>query len=375
MSSDITTLDLFAGAGGLSAGLVQADRRFRTVRAVESDIAAAATFDANHGAGSTYAGSIETWLAEEEVPEVDLVVGGPPCQGFSALNRARVGSERNGLWERYAETLVRARPKWFVMENVPQFLHSAELEAFRLSTLPGQDLAEWTLEAKVLIASEHGAPQRRRRAVVIGYRKDVARPLWPVATHLAGHQRTVREALVGINPEVTRVDLPERTTIFRDRELPGAFTSRELHVTRKYEEKSLLRFGHIPEGGNRHDLPDELKAPCWLGHSSGSGDVMGRLRLDQPSVTIRTEFFKPEKGRYLHPFEHRAITHHEAARLQGFPDNYLWVGTKLQIARQIGNAVPLALGKALGEVLSAAYQSSTTGEAAARDGAGQLELI
>lgn len=80
---------------------------------------------------------------------------------------------------------------------------------------------------------------------------------------------------------------------------------------------------------------------------------MGRLNWDRPSVTIRTEFFKPEKGRYLHPTEHRAITHFEAARIQGFPDDYLWVGSKTEIARQIGNAVPLALGAALGRTIAA----------------------
>lgn len=81
---------------------------------------------------------------------------------------------------------------------------------------------------------------------------------------------------------------------------------------------------------------------------------MGRLHWDRPSVTIRTEFFKPEKGRYLHPTAHRAITHHEAARLQGFPDDYLWIGSKVEIARQIGNAVPVALGRALGATIAQA---------------------
>ena len=93
----------------------------RTVRAVENDIAAAATFEMNHGAGVVYAGGIEALArADEDVPEVDLVVGGPPCQGFSQLNRGKVGVERNALWEKYAETIARAKPKWFVMENVPK---------------------------------------------------------------------------------------------------------------------------------------------------------------------------------------------------------------------------------------------------------------
>nr|WP_283793643.1 DNA cytosine methyltransferase [Gulosibacter molinativorax] len=94
-----------------------------------------------------------------------------------------------------------------------------------------------------------------------------------------------------------------------------------------------------------------MKAPCWRKHTSGSGDVMGRLHADRPSVTIRTEFFKPEKGRYLHPTENRAITHYEAALLQGFPDNHRFVGSKTAIARQIGNAVPIPLGKAIAQQL------------------------
>jgi site-specific DNA-cytosine methylase len=101
---------------------------------------------------------------------------------------------------------------------------------------------------------------------------------------------------------------------------------------RDYATESLERFGYIPEGGNRFNLPDRLKAPCWVNDKSGSGDVMGRMHWDKPSVTIRTEFFKPEKGDYLHPTEHRAITHLEAAKLQGFPDDRLWVGSKAAIA-------------------------------------------
>ena len=99
------------------------------------------------------------------------------------------------------------------------------------------------------------------------------------------------------------------------------------------------------------DLPLELLAPCWVNHTTGSGDVMGRLHWDRPSVTIRTEFFKPEKGRYLHPEADRAITHLEAARLQGFSDEHLWVGSKTSIAKQIGNAVPKWLGEAIARSL------------------------
>lgn len=92
---------------------------------------------------------------------------------------------------------------------------------------------------------------------------------------------------------------------------------------------------------------EPLSTKSWDSHNTGTGDVMGRLRLGEPSVTIRTEFYKPEKGRYLHPEQHRPITHFEAARIQGFPLGFRWCGTKTEIATQIGNAVPIPLGKAI----------------------------
>jgi DNA (cytosine-5)-methyltransferase 1 len=348
----ITSIDLFAGAGGLTAGLHMGSRRIRTVRAVEHDFAAAATFEANHGRGLVYAGGIEEWLRDEEVPEVDLVVGGPPCQGFSQLNRKRVGSERNALWEKYAETIARAKPKWFVMENVSTFLNAPEYLQFLELTEPGGPLADWSLDARVLVAADYGAAQMRKRTVVLGHRRDVVAPGFPIPTHDRRGHATVAEALDGVRKAVTAIELPRKTTAFAEHTLPGVFRSDELHLTRDYEERSQRRFRAIPAGGNRFDLPEDLKTPGWRKHTSGSGDVMGRLVWDRPSVTIRTEFFKPEKGRYLHPTEHRAITHFEAARIQGFPDDYRWVGSKVDIARQIGNAVPLALGRALGQAIA-----------------------
>jgi DNA (cytosine-5)-methyltransferase 1 len=121
----------------------------------------------------------------------------------------------------------------------------------------------------------------------------------------------------------------------------------DLHFTRNPTAVSLKRYKAVPPGGNRFDLqrnaPDITPA-CWIRKTSGGTDLFGRLWWDKPSVTIRTEFFKPEKGRYLHPVQHRPITHREAARLMGFPDTFKFFGSKTEIARQIGNAVcpPLA---------------------------------
>lgn len=362
MSGHITSLDLFAGAGGLTAGLHASSSAFDTLRAVEHDIAAAATFEANHGNNIVYAGSIEDWLTDDNVPTVDLVVGGPPCQGFSRLNRARVGLERNMLWQRYAETLVRAQPKWFVMENVAAFMSTPEFQELSSWARPGGALADWSIDVRILTSSDYGSAQRRQRAVVLGTHRDLPPLRWPAPLSTSEPTRTVRHAIDDLRGKATGIDLPDRKRVFQGLELPGAFRTDELHLTRRFTPLSKERFKAIPEGGNRFNLPEHLKSPCWIAHTSGSGDVMGRLHWNKPSVTIRTEFFKPEKGRYLHPEEDRSITHHEAARLQGFPDDYLWVGSKGDIARQIGNAVPLEMARALGRsILNAAGHCDTRG--------------
>ena len=125
-----------------------------------------------------------------------------------------------------------------------------------------------------------------------------------------------------------------------------------LHFGRTPTEKSLQRYQAVPPGGNRFDLQKnapELTPDCWIRKTSGGTDLFGRLWWDRPSVTIRTEFFKPEKGRYLHPDQHRPITHREAARLMGFPDDFRFSGTKVEIAKQIGNAVPPPLAGAVAQ--------------------------
>jgi DNA (cytosine-5)-methyltransferase 1 len=130
----------------------------------------------------------------------------------------------------------------------------------------------------------------------------------------------------------------------------GAEAPLDLHFGRTPKPLSIKRYNAVPPGGNRFDL--QRKAPsitpaCWIRKTSGGTDLFGRLWWDRPSVTIRTEFYKPEKGRYLHPDQHRPITHREAARLMGFPDDFKFKGTKVEIARQIGNGVPPHLAGAI----------------------------
>ena len=327
LSQPYTLIDLFAGAGGMTLGFTAVG--FDPVFAVESDPWAARTYKTNFGAHVLDA-PIET---VDSFPRADVIIGGPPCQGFSPLGRDRDHRSRaklNTLWKHYARTVEDVRPLIFVVENVPEFLKSDQFDAFRRHC--AKALPEYELDHAILNAADYGVPQRRKRGIILGSR--IGLPAWPKKTHgdEADPQlpyRTVREAIA---------DLPRKPT------------DKDLHFKRNPRPESLERYRAVPEGGNRFDLArnrSDLLPDCWRNKPSGTTDVFGRLWWDRPSFTIRTEFFKPEKGRYLHPKEHRPITHREAARLQTFPDDFTFEGSRTQIAKQIGNAVPPRLAEAI----------------------------
>jgi DNA (cytosine-5)-methyltransferase 1 len=337
-------IDLFAGAGGLSEGFSNCGS-FKAIAAVENDVCSAATYAANHPETPLYVGDIADWVRQRSAVAADVVVGGPPCQGFSNLGARRVRDPRNALWRRYVEALVRIRPLVFVLENVADFVRSGQFRDLRRETYRGGRLAEYRIEYGVLNAAEFGVPQIRKRTVVIGSHRDLPAPGLPLGPRASrpSDWTTVKEIIGDLPFETEHFDLPATSSTFAGRTIKGPFRTVELHIGRRPTDLSLARYRAIPEGGNRIDLPDDLLAPCWRKHKAGSRDVMGRLHWNRPAVTIRTEFWKPEKGRYLHPTAHRAITHLEAARLQGFSDEYIWFGSKIEIGRQIGNAVPVQL--------------------------------
>ena len=320
--------------------------------AVEADRHAAATYAANFGQDHTFCGLIKDFT---DVPTADVVVGGPPCQGFSNLGKRDVNDERNGLYVDFLDIVVASGASAFVFENVARFRQAPHCEdLLGLANKLGYSTRAFTLNA-----ADYGVSQRRRRTFIIGSRHGSVSA--PVETHTrpleAGASRapwnTVRDAIGRLPWTPDGVGLPERWCEQFGHRVRGPFQLREIHIGRTYWPISLERYDRIAPGRNRFDLPDELLFECWRRHTSGSGDVMGRLEWDKPALTIRTEFFKPEKGRYLHPQweEHgprinRALTHAEAALLQGFDDRHVWCGTKVEIARQIGNAVPPALARA-----------------------------
>jgi DNA (cytosine-5)-methyltransferase 1 len=335
-----TVIDLFAGCGGLTAGFVR--HGYTPVLAVEHNLHAAATYALNFGEGHTRWGDVADL---DEVPRADVVIGGPPCQGFSNLGSKHLDDPRNRLWRQFLRVVAAARPQVFVIENVDRFRRSTEF-ALLLENTPG-----YALTHGVLQAADYGVPQRRARTIVIGSRVG-AIPL-PPPTHRRGTWRTVRDAIADLPEQPGTTELPVTTVEVFGRCVAGPYKRLDLHFGRRPRELSLRRYDCVPPGGGRFDLPDELLPRCWREKPTGTTDVMGRMRWDQPSLTIRTEFFKPEKGRYLHPQwapEHkvnRVITHLEAALLQEFPETFLWCGSKIEIAKQIGNAVPVGLAAAI----------------------------
>ncbi|MGI5286170.1 DNA cytosine methyltransferase [Nonomuraea polychroma] len=372
-TSPITVIDLFSGCGGITEGFKSfrptpdTSSPFLPVAAVESNIAAASTYAANFGdwaggADHVFSGDIIDWDPSGPQLEADIILGGPPCQGFSGLGKEDPSDPRNKLWREYLRIVNQVKPKIFILENVDRFLNkSAEYQVFAAMAQPGGELADYHLEPKILNAADYGVPQKRRRTIVIGTRRDLPAMMHPEPTH--------REAVVGAIPGVntkpawvpvgtvfsktfttpTTTELPDRECKPLGKVLPGEFRTHELHIGRNPTELSMARYASIPRGGNRHNIPPYLSTENWINHRNGSGDVMGRLRWNEPAVTIRTEFFKPEKGRYLHPWAHRPITHYEAALIQGFPMDFLWCGSKIEIAKQIGNAVPINLARVLAE--------------------------
>lgn len=328
---------------------------FLPVWANDFDKDAVSSYNKNFGP-HCLCGDIVDLLSDGQIniPEADVVIGGPPCQGFSLLNKDRQNDARKQLWRPFLELVERSGATIFVMENVQQLLGSTEHEQI----IKAAELLGFKLVWGKLCAADYGVPQMRYRAFIIGCKNfDPHHVFPPVPTHFSPKMkknltmslfeclekqpwRTVSDAIG---------DLPEPTPGFQT--LPPPL---DLHSARTPTETSIQRYKIIPPGGNRFDLQrlaPELTPPCWIKKKSGGTDLFGRLWWDRPALTIRTEFFKPEKGRYLHPEQHRPITHREAARLQSFPDDFQFCGNKISVAKQIGNAVPPQLAKAIAQTV------------------------
>ncbi|MFH0785822.1 MAG: DNA cytosine methyltransferase [Pseudomonadota bacterium] len=346
-SSLITAVDLFAGAGGFS--LASNNVGIKILAAVEISNHACSTYKKNliekMGLDIRLFNEDITQLTPErmvvEIPTLangcDLIVGGPPCQGFSShrFKDKGVGDPRNELLIRYFHFVRVLRPRAFLIENVPGLLwerHQAYLERFKQEAT----LANYKLFDPVLLnACDYGVPQRRRRVFILGVRtEDEPKILWPPqATHSGANKSMRKNGVISdwVNAgEVFAKPLPEND-------------KNAIHMN--HSESMVQRFRDTPKnGGSRSESGYIL--PCHVNHD-GHKDCYGRIDPSMPGPTMTTACINPSKGRFVHPTSHHGITLRHAARFQTFPDDFIFEGGLIAGGVQVGNAVPITMGEKL----------------------------
>lgn len=318
-------IDMFSGAGLFSAGFVA--EGFAPRLAMDLSKHAVASYNRNL-APVAIAGSV---AALKTIPVADVLIAGPPCQGFSTLGRQDPLDVRNSLALEVPRWASGSGAKVVVVENVPPFIGSAQ---WRRLASDLEDLG-YSIDTWILDAHDHGAPQLRRRAFTIA---SMAGPV--------GRPEPVRE----------------RRTAQWALDAPIAADD-PLHTWPTPVGIAAQRIPLIPPGGDKRDVmrrAPELCPPSWAKVGCQATDVWGRVHPDQPANTIRCTFQNPSKGRYLHPTENRTLSLREGARLQGVPDGWTFAGRPYAVARQIGNGVPVQLGRAVAREVRRALLAGLT---------------
>jgi DNA (cytosine-5)-methyltransferase 1 len=335
-----TCIESFCGPGGLSLGLEWAG--FEPLLAFDNDEESIETY--NHYRDEEIAIEVDSRDPEpreiqkmaglNESDELDLFSGGPPCQGFSKQKRgAHLGDERNHRVIDFAFFVNGLQPRFFILENVATFGKKRGKKFMaRIKDLLGED---YELTPNTYNAADYGLAQTRRRFILVGRRKDVDAH-FEIPEPTVGEWKTVREQIG---------DIPEPPDDYSEHpDYPN-------HEAARVSDKNIERFSHVPPGGGWQDIPYDLRLECHKNVDTSSGgwpDVYGRLEWDSQAPTLTKGFDSFTRGRYGHPKHDRPITAREAARLQGFPDDYAFVGNKGDVRGQIGNAVPPPLAKAIG---------------------------
>lgn len=369
----LRVLDLFCGAGGLSFGFEQTGR-FVTTGGIDLLPDRIDTFTANHAYATGIAADITSFPLDalaEAAGHPDVVVGGPPCQGFSSIRPFRTlteGDARNNLVERYILVLAHLMPRWFVFENVVGLLTHEGGSRLR-AVLSGLEAVGYRVSWRILNAANYGVPQNRERIVIVGSRDGVPF-LWPRPTNHHEHK-----GMAGSRPEVVRTtslldcDLPSAITVDQaigdlppvesggaaenyDPMRPPATTYQRrmregcdqltMHRATTHSAKMLNIIRHA--GTNIHALPPGLV-------TSGFSSCYSRLAVDEPSTTLTVNFVHPASNRCIHPTQDRALTPREGARIQSFPDRFVFRGNSAQVVKQIGNAVPPLVGEAIARAI------------------------
>jgi DNA (cytosine-5)-methyltransferase 1 len=374
--------DLFCGTGGFSKGFENSNNaRYQTLLGVDILPVSVRTFNLNHPAALAISGDIRRLRCDHlqdrlqlKPGELDLIIGGPPCQGFSSIRPFRSSDEddsRNNLFEQFAKFVNCFRPRALVIENVVGLAtHNdgstlAQMQEC-FATL-GYD-CDW----RILNAAHFGVPQRRERLIFIGVQKG-ARRVFPQPTHQSngstiGHRDRSRMLIpeedlftpkLNLKPAVTVLDaiddLPpirsgESADHYQDaprndyqRQRRQGCKKLALHYSTAHTARMLEIIRH--SGKNISAIPSNMI-------SSGFSSCYSRLDGDMPSVTITVNFVHPASNRCIHPKCDRALTPREGARLQSFDDEFEFAGNRSQVVKQIGNAVPPLLGQAIGGALA-----------------------
>lgn len=346
VSAEVEVIDLFCGCGGLSAGFAAVDngKRFKILGGIDIDSHAAATFEKQIKAPALVsdvrsllepdelARAYDGWTPRGEGPLI--VVGGPPCQGFSAHRKKDARSDvRNDLVDVFFQVALKLAPEFIVMENVPEVFDDKHWPAIS-RTIAMVESAGYRVRARVHNLADYGVPQARFRAVIIARRGG---RVFNFPEVMNAPHRTVRDA-IGWLPSV---------------KAGGQDADDPMHVAPAHTSRILDLIASVPhDGGSRSAANRELLPNC---HDDVDGfrDVYGRLAWDRPSISITSKSSTPSCGRFLHPDQDRNISVREAALLQGFPKGFMFSGPLVQRYRQIGNAVSPIFSQRLAEQISA----------------------
>jgi DNA (cytosine-5)-methyltransferase 1 len=373
--STATAVDLFCGAGGASLGLIGAGLDLRL--AVDIDPACALTHTANLPGEFLVADLREVGVdkvintAGISPGELDLLFAGPPCQGFSIIGARVVWDERNNLFREVLGLLGELKPRCVVIENVPGLVTLAQ-GAYLRAILQGLDEAGYAAACAELLAAQYGAPQMRWRLIIIGWRRDLDVPagygfpsptvgtggigdLLPNCTITSKQLQgfvTTRQAIadlpaIAAGGEVTFYTGPPRSSY---QQLMRHQLSDELfnHYAARLSAANLARLALLKPGQDWRDLPTEM-LPSGMQRALRKDHTRRYRRMTWDGVprSVITRFRDPKSGEYTHPEQDRTISIREAARLQGFPDRFIFHGDRSSQYDQVGNAVPVQLAQAI----------------------------
>lgn len=350
--NEFRILDLFCGAGGLSWGMHK-NPYFKTMVALDFDEKAVTTFKKNMPDSEVLVGDITDATVKEKVvslskkTKINMIVGGPPCQGYSMKGK-KLGLDdpRNFLFREYLDLVEKLQPDVFVIENVKGLLLSAN-GWFKEEIVKAIEKSGYAVKFDILNAADFGVPQSRERAIFICSKHGaISLPEPTVTIHT-----TVRDAIEDLaylksgegDFEQDYVTNPKSEYQIKIR---GNCPKLYNHKASNHKQVAIDKLKLIPPEQGKECLPEELHG------NQKFKTTWGRLKWDSLSPTIDTRFDASSNGTNNHPFLHRAITPREAARIQSFDDEFVFMGSKVYIRKQIGNAVPPLMAKAIADQIA-----------------------